>query len=71
MDTDTGKIYHDVESAKFDLRLKGVPEEEIDSRLIQAARPVLRKLRKMILAQQKREYQRKPAPGAEGKEGKK
>ena len=55
MDIVTGKVYQNLEIAKEDLRAKGVPEKEIDNRLIQGSMPTLRKLRKMIRAQRKRE----------------
>jgi len=48
MDTNTGKIYSDIVRAFADLRAKGVPEKEIENRLIQGTKPTLRKLRKMI-----------------------
>jgi hypothetical protein len=48
MDTSTGKIYPNRERAEADLRSKGVPEKEINNRLIQGTKPTLRKLRKII-----------------------
>jgi hypothetical protein len=55
MDIGTGKIYPDRETAEEDMRAKGVPEKEINKRLIQGTRPTLRKLRKLIRSQWKRE----------------
>jgi hypothetical protein len=58
MDTDTGKIYKDMESAFADMRAKGIPEKEAKKRLIYGTMPTLRKLRKMIRKQMRRETKR-------------
>lgn len=55
MDTDTGRIYPTQREAEADLREKGIPEKEIYRRLITGHPLTLRKLKKLILAQRKRE----------------
>ena len=58
MDIKTGKIYPDFDTAKAKLQKDGVPEREIEDRLIQGTKHTLRKLRKMIRAQEKREREK-------------
>lgn len=58
MDTETGKIYPDIETAKDDLRKLGVPEDKIDDRLIQGTKSTLRKIRKVLKKQWDREHKK-------------